>query len=142
MSFFGWPAAALTPLVPAVHALRLFGRLESETDRSWMIFLAGVVVLLPIAVGLADRAAGRRVVVRRGHLGRLRRLLLARVVRRLGAWVVVRARGERAHGGDAALESGAHDRRYGVRPPRRRSSQLQATRNRVRAAEAPEEEGR
>src|SRR3982750_4213294 len=53
VSFFGWPAAALTPLVPAVHALRLFGRLEAETDRSWMIFLAGVVVLLPVAVGLA-----------------------------------------------------------------------------------------
>lgn len=49
----GWPAAALAPLVPAVHALRLFGRLESEVDRSWMIFLAGVVVLLPVAVGLA-----------------------------------------------------------------------------------------
>jgi S-DNA-T family DNA segregation ATPase FtsK/SpoIIIE len=49
----GWPAAALAPAVPAVHALRLFGRLESETDRSWMIFLAGIVVLLPIALGLA-----------------------------------------------------------------------------------------
>ena len=53
VGFFGWPAAALLPAVPAVHALRLFGRLESETDRSWMIFLAGVVVLLPIAVGSA-----------------------------------------------------------------------------------------
>jgi len=53
VSFFGWPAAALVPAVPAVHALRLFGRLESETDRSWMIFLAGVVVLLPIAVGIS-----------------------------------------------------------------------------------------
>jgi S-DNA-T family DNA segregation ATPase FtsK/SpoIIIE len=53
VSFFGWPAAALLPAVPAVHALRLFGRLESETDRSWMIFLAGVVVLLPIGVGIA-----------------------------------------------------------------------------------------
>ena len=53
VSFFGWPAAALLPAVPAVHALRLFGRLESETDRSWMIFLAGVVVLLPVAVGIA-----------------------------------------------------------------------------------------
>ena len=53
VAFFGWPAAALLPAVPAVHALRLFGRLESETDRSWMIFLAGVVVLLPIAVGIA-----------------------------------------------------------------------------------------
>jgi hypothetical protein len=26
---FGWPAAVLTPLVPIVHALRLFGRLEA-----------------------------------------------------------------------------------------------------------------
>ena len=51
--FFGWPAAVLIPLVPAVHALRLFGRLESQTDRSWMIFFAGVVVLLPIALALA-----------------------------------------------------------------------------------------
>ena len=54
--FVGWPAAALTPLVPAVHALRLFGRLESETDRSWMIFFAGVVALLPIGIGLAINA--------------------------------------------------------------------------------------
>ena len=57
VALVGWPAAALTPAVPAVHALRLFGRLESETDRSWMIFLAGVVVLLPVAVGLAMGAA-------------------------------------------------------------------------------------
>src|SRR6185295_4853093 len=49
----GWPAALLTPLVPTVHALRLFGRLESETDRQWMVFMAGLVVLLPVAVGLA-----------------------------------------------------------------------------------------
>ncbi|HEV7994469.1 MAG TPA: DNA translocase FtsK 4TM domain-containing protein [Gemmatimonadaceae bacterium] len=53
VSFFGWPGAALVPAVPAVHALRLFGRLESETDRSWMIFLAGVAVLLPVAVGIS-----------------------------------------------------------------------------------------
>ncbi len=49
---FGWPAAVLVPFVPAVHAMRLFGRLESRTDRSWMIFFAGVVFLLPVAVGL------------------------------------------------------------------------------------------
>ncbi len=53
VAFFGWPAAVLMPLVPAVHALRLFGRLESDTDRSWMIFFAGMVVLLPIALALA-----------------------------------------------------------------------------------------
>ena len=49
----GWPSAVLIPLVPAVHALRLFGRLESDTDRSWMIFFAGLVVLLPVALALA-----------------------------------------------------------------------------------------
>ena len=53
VAFIGWPAAALSPAIFAVHALRLFGRLESETDRSWMIFFAGVVALLPIAVALA-----------------------------------------------------------------------------------------
>jgi S-DNA-T family DNA segregation ATPase FtsK/SpoIIIE len=54
--FFGWPAAVLIPLVPAVHALRLFGRLESQTDRSWMIFFAGLVVVLPIALALSVAA--------------------------------------------------------------------------------------
>ncbi|MEO7084451.1 MAG: DNA translocase FtsK 4TM domain-containing protein [Gemmatimonadaceae bacterium] len=52
VTFFGWPAACLIPLVPGVHALRLFGRLESSTDRSWMIFFAGLVALLPIAIAL------------------------------------------------------------------------------------------
>lgn len=53
VTFFGWPAAILIPLVPTVHSLRQFGRLESDTDRSWMIFFAGMVLLLPIALGLA-----------------------------------------------------------------------------------------
>ena len=41
VALLGWPAASLTPLVPAVHALRVFGRLESAQDRKWMIFFAG-----------------------------------------------------------------------------------------------------
>ncbi|HTI62225.1 MAG TPA: DNA translocase FtsK 4TM domain-containing protein [Gemmatimonadaceae bacterium] len=59
VSLLGWPAAFLVPLVPAVHALRLFGRLESRTDRSWMIFFAGVVVLLPVALALTGLVAQR-----------------------------------------------------------------------------------
>ena len=51
----GWPAAVLAPFAPAVHALKLFGRLESETDRKWMTFFFGVVVLLPIGVALATK---------------------------------------------------------------------------------------
>jgi len=54
--FFGWPGAALIPLVPGVHAFRLFGRLESRTDRSWMIFFAGVIALLPAALALGVSA--------------------------------------------------------------------------------------
>jgi S-DNA-T family DNA segregation ATPase FtsK/SpoIIIE len=53
---FGWPSAVLVPFVPAVHAMRLFGRMESHTDRSWMIFFAGLVLLLPVAVGLSVAA--------------------------------------------------------------------------------------
>jgi S-DNA-T family DNA segregation ATPase FtsK/SpoIIIE len=64
VALLGWPAAALTPLVPAVHALRVFGRLESAQDRKWMIFFAGLVAILPIGIALAvnvpagDRSAG------------------------------------------------------------------------------------
>jgi len=50
---FGWVAAPLLPLVPAVHALRLFGRLESTQDRKWLVFFCGLLLLLPVAVGLA-----------------------------------------------------------------------------------------
>jgi S-DNA-T family DNA segregation ATPase FtsK/SpoIIIE len=52
VDFFGWPAAILVPFVPAVHALRLFGRMKSDTDRSWMVFFAGSALLLPIVLGL------------------------------------------------------------------------------------------
>ena len=90
VTFFGWPAAFLVPLVPAVHALRLFGRLESNTDRSWMIFCAGVVVLLPIALaltvpapppGLPSGAAGL--------WGELIATWCSRWFGAVGAWVVL-----------------------------------------------------
>src|SRR5687767_8133332 len=56
-AFFGWPAALLLPLAPAAHALRLFGRLGQRKDRSWMVFLLGIVVLLPVIFGLAQGGA-------------------------------------------------------------------------------------
>ncbi len=52
IALVGLPAAFLLPLIPAVHALRLFGRMRSGTDRSWLVFLIGVVLLLPIAIAL------------------------------------------------------------------------------------------
>jgi S-DNA-T family DNA segregation ATPase FtsK/SpoIIIE len=53
IAFFGLPATTLIPLLPAVHALRLFGRLRSDTDRSWLLFLAGLVLLIPVTIALA-----------------------------------------------------------------------------------------
>ena len=52
----GWPAALFAPFAPSVHALRVFGRLASSTDRRWMMFFAGVVALIPVALGLAMNA--------------------------------------------------------------------------------------
>jgi DNA segregation ATPase FtsK/SpoIIIE, S-DNA-T family len=54
----GWPAAALAPLAAAAHALRVFGRLGPSDPGathgpSWMVFFAGMALLLPVAVGLA-----------------------------------------------------------------------------------------
>jgi S-DNA-T family DNA segregation ATPase FtsK/SpoIIIE len=59
VSFFGWPAAALLPLAPGALALRLFGRLDPRSDRSWMSFVLGLAIILPFGIGLlagADRA--------------------------------------------------------------------------------------
>ena len=65
VSVLGWAGALWLPLLPAVHALRLFGRMEERTDRSWLVFLAGLALLAPIGAGLAmhvgaeeSRAAG------------------------------------------------------------------------------------
>src|SRR5690348_13394182 len=89
VKLLGWPAAALTPLVPAVHSLRVFGRLDSPQDRKWMIFFAGLVAVMPIAIGLAIR-------VRLGEESRLAGLwgsFFAIYWREwfggIGAWVVV-----------------------------------------------------
>ncbi|MDQ3995925.1 MAG: DNA translocase FtsK 4TM domain-containing protein [Gemmatimonadota bacterium] len=55
----GWPAAALAPLAATAYALRVFGRLGPAADgatrgaSSWMVFFAGLALLLPVAVGLA-----------------------------------------------------------------------------------------
>ncbi len=56
VSFVGLPAAALLTAAAAVHGLRLLGRLEAATDRSWLLFLAGLALVLPIALGLAAGA--------------------------------------------------------------------------------------
>ncbi|HWE41496.1 MAG TPA: DNA translocase FtsK, partial [Gemmatimonadaceae bacterium] len=88
LTVLGWAGAVWLPFLPAVHALRLFGRLEERTDRSWLVFLAGLALLAPIAAGLAlhvgvaeSRAAGL--------WGAGTSFYMVRWFGGVGAWIVV-----------------------------------------------------
>jgi S-DNA-T family DNA segregation ATPase FtsK/SpoIIIE len=85
----GIPAALLLPLIPAVHALRLFGRMESETDRSWLVFLIGVVVILPVALGLARGAQPGELDSAAGLWGGFFATYLGRAFGTVGAWLML-----------------------------------------------------
>jgi S-DNA-T family DNA segregation ATPase FtsK/SpoIIIE len=88
--FIGIPAAILVPLIPAVHALRLFGRMESDTDRSWLVFLIGIVLLLPVSLGLARSATpARGIDPAAGLWGGFASYYSERGFGTVGAWIVV-----------------------------------------------------
>ncbi|MGI8547810.1 MAG: DNA translocase FtsK [Gemmatimonadaceae bacterium] len=57
-TLFGWVGASLLPIALAVHSLRLFGHFASARDRSWLLFLLGLVVVVPF--GLAIASGGTR----------------------------------------------------------------------------------
>jgi len=84
----GWPAAALLPLAPAAHALRLFGRLDQRTDRSWMVFLLGLVVWLPVVFGLAQGGL-REATGLSGLWGSLVAFYLLQFAGNAGAWIIL-----------------------------------------------------
>ena len=89
LNVLGLPATLLLPLVPAVHALRLFGRMRSDTDRSWMLFLAGLVALVPIACALGVEQGGRTVSGADGLWGSFIAFYLYAFFGPVGAWLVV-----------------------------------------------------
>jgi S-DNA-T family DNA segregation ATPase FtsK/SpoIIIE len=86
--FLGWPAAALLPLAPAAHALRLFGRLGERKDRSWMVFLLGMVVLLPVIFGLAQGGI-REATDMAGVWGAFAAFYLLQFAGSAGAWILM-----------------------------------------------------
>jgi S-DNA-T family DNA segregation ATPase FtsK/SpoIIIE len=86
--FLGWPAAALIPVALAAHALRLFGRLAERTDRSWMVFLLGLVVLLPVGLGLAQGGL-REATNLSGLWGSFAAFYLLQFAGGAGAWIIV-----------------------------------------------------
>src|SRR5690606_12529532 len=87
-SFFGLPAFALVVAALAVHGLRLLGRVEARTDRSWLLCLLGLAAVLPVAFGLAagaDISAG----VLSGAWGGMLAYYTARAFGMAGAWIIV-----------------------------------------------------
>ena len=86
--FLGWPAAALIPVALAAHALRLFGRLAERTDRSWMVFLLGLVFLLPVGIGLAQGGL-REATNLSGLWGAFAAFYLLQFAGTAGAWIIV-----------------------------------------------------
>jgi len=86
--FLGWPAAALLPLAPAAHALRLFGRLGQRKDRSWMVFLLGMVVLLPIIFGLTQGGI-REATELAGVWGAFAAFYILQFAGSAGAWILM-----------------------------------------------------
>jgi S-DNA-T family DNA segregation ATPase FtsK/SpoIIIE len=57
LGLLGIAGAAMVPLVPLAHSLRLFGKLEAPTDRSWLVFTGGMTLLLPVGAALARGVA-------------------------------------------------------------------------------------
>jgi S-DNA-T family DNA segregation ATPase FtsK/SpoIIIE len=84
----GLPAAVLVPLVPLVHSLRLFRAIEEDTDRSWLVFLGGVVALLPMAIGLAIGAPAENSPYT-GIWGSFLAFYAVRIFGTTGAWIAV-----------------------------------------------------
>ena len=84
----GWPAAALIPVALLAHALRLFGRLAERTDRSWLVFLLGLVVLLPVALGLGQGGL-REASNLSGLWGSFAAFYLLQFAGTAGAWIIL-----------------------------------------------------
>ncbi|MBA3558739.1 MAG: DNA translocase FtsK 4TM domain-containing protein [Gemmatimonadaceae bacterium] len=87
----GWPAALLIPALSAVLALRMLGSSTEESDRLWLVFLAGFVLLLPVGLGLGLGLSGGepRTHPATGLWGSLVAYYLARPFGPAGAWVVL-----------------------------------------------------
>jgi DNA segregation ATPase FtsK/SpoIIIE, S-DNA-T family len=85
----GVPGALLLPLIPAVHALRLFGRLARTADRNWLVFLAGAVVIVPVAIGLAVSPPLGTAHQLAGVWGGLAAFYIKQAFGVAGAWIVI-----------------------------------------------------
>ena len=90
VTVLGWSGVVFLPVLPAVHGLRLLGRLNRSEDRSWLWFLGGVMLLLPVAFALGLRV-GRTTSLVAGVWGGLVAFYLVQLIGYVGAWLAVLA---------------------------------------------------
>ncbi|MBC7791292.1 MAG: DNA translocase FtsK 4TM domain-containing protein [Anaerolineae bacterium] len=87
----GWPAALFIPALSAILAVRMLGSSADISERLWLLFLAGFVLLLPVAFGLGlGLSKGEpRTHPASGLWGSFAAFYLARPFGSAGAWVVL-----------------------------------------------------
>ncbi|MBX3132766.1 MAG: DNA translocase FtsK 4TM domain-containing protein [Gemmatimonadaceae bacterium] len=91
LGLVGALAAVIVPLIPAVHGLRLLGRLEESEDQRFLVFTIGLAAIIPIAAGLARLgivAPGSPDVLA-GLWGAIAAYYLTEVIGFAGAWILV-----------------------------------------------------
>ena len=86
----GWSGVVFLPVLPAVHGLRLLGRLNRTEDRSWLWFMGGLLLLMPIGFALGLRV-GRETSLVAGVWGGLVAFYLVKFIGYVGAWLAVLA---------------------------------------------------
>jgi S-DNA-T family DNA segregation ATPase FtsK/SpoIIIE len=84
-------AAGIVPMIPAVHALKLLGRIPASEDRRWMFFTIGLAALVPVITAVAQGATldPSNIDPLAGFVGSFVAYYLAKAIGLGGAWVVV-----------------------------------------------------
>lgn len=84
-------SAIIVPFIPAVHALRLLGRIEESEDRRWLFFTIGLAAIVPLAAALARGSAidPSQVDPYAGLIGSFVAFYLTKAFGLGGAWVAV-----------------------------------------------------
>ena len=88
VTVLGWSGVVFLPILPAVHGLRLLGRLNRTEDRSWLWFMSGLLLLVPVAFALGLRV-GRDTSLVAGVWGGMLGFYLVKLVGYVGAWLAV-----------------------------------------------------
>jgi S-DNA-T family DNA segregation ATPase FtsK/SpoIIIE len=90
LTLVGALSAIIVPLIPAVHALRLLGRIRETDDRRWLAFTIGLAMVVPVVAALARGQFGNvDGDPLAGLWGAFAAFYLVKAIGNGGAWVVV-----------------------------------------------------